>query len=339
MPALRGGGIGSLDFGVADDDVLALLTSAYGGLRSDDSQTFTVNDGDLWTDEFGEGAFVTPIARTVCFVNTVCTYFGGTDAANLTFLGWEVNGEESPEPATIEGIMIGDLWSTHTASMTRNAGGCYNYGYGTTIEHRVMFNSYVRSRPVHRHHRPLRRGPRGVRALIRPPNVGVEMRPTSRSTGWRVVSGLRTSRPCAGGHVGSRAACGHLVESGRRGSSASRSSASSLSGAPVRQVRHSTPPWFMSNATSGPGSPQRTHSSSSGRTPSAASSFQKNAGTTSEPPRSPIVRSAPTTIRYSCGFGSRSSDIWSAASSTAIPDVRWSRSSTIGASDSTARPG
>ena len=151
MPALRGGGIGSLDFGVADDDVLALLTSAYGGLRSDDSQTFTVNEGDLWTDEFGEGAFVTPIARTVCFVNTVCTYFGGTDAANLTFLGWEVNGEASPEPATIEGIMIGDLWSEHSDSMTRNPGGCYNYGYGTTIDgitvgmisNDVMFNSYV----------------------------------------------------------------------------------------------------------------------------------------------------------------------------------------------------
>ena len=135
MPALRGGGIGATDFGATDDEVLSLLSPAYGGVATDASQTFTLNESpDLWTDEFGEAAFVTPIARIVCFANTVCTYFGGTDAANLTFLGWEINGEASPEPATIEGIVIGDRWSDHAASMTRDPGGCYSYGYGTTID-------------------------------------------------------------------------------------------------------------------------------------------------------------------------------------------------------------
>ena len=48
-----------------------------------------------------------------------------------------------------------------------------------------------------------------------------------------------------------------------------------------------------------------------------------------------IVRSTPTTMRYSCGFGSRSIAIWSAASSTAIPCDARSRSDSIGASGST----
>ena len=135
MPTLRGNGIGARDFGATDDEVLALLTPVYGGVNTDTSMTLPLNDSPgLWTDEFGETAFVTPLVRTVCFVNTVCTYFGGTDAPNLTFLGWDINGEASPEPTTIEGIMISDTWATHAASMTRDPGGCYSYGYGTTLD-------------------------------------------------------------------------------------------------------------------------------------------------------------------------------------------------------------
>lgn len=135
MPVLRGNGIGAVDFGATDDAVLALLTPWYGGVNTDASMSLPLNDSPgLWTDEFGETAFVTPLVRTVCFVNTVCTYFGGTDAPNLTFLGWDISGEASPEPATIEGIMIGDRWNLHFDSITRQGGGCYSYGYGTTLD-------------------------------------------------------------------------------------------------------------------------------------------------------------------------------------------------------------
>ena len=57
----------------------------------------------------------------------------------------------------------------------------------------------------------------------------------------------------------------------------SRVSAAALIAVPERHDRHSTPPSVRSNATratSGSPSPQRTQWSSSGRTPSAASSFQ-----------------------------------------------------------------
>ena len=61
--------------------------------------------------------------------------------------------------------------------------------------------------------------------------------------------------------------------------------------------------------------PHTAQASSSGRKPSRASSFQKNAATTSGLSRAARARSAPSSIRYRLGFGSRSSASWSTASS------------------------
>ena len=62
--------------------------------------------------------------------------------------------------------------------------------------------------------------------------------------------------------------------------SRSRATASGLTGMPRRHERHSRPPDPRSKATSGVSSPQAAQSSTSGRTPSAASSLSRKAGTT-----------------------------------------------------------
>ena len=81
-------------------------------------------------------------------------------------------------------------------------------------------------------------------------------------------------------------------------------------------MAHRTPPSARSNAGNGPvSSPQRTQPSRWGWKPSSESSFQKNPGVTTGDGDSDIVRSAPTSIRYSAGAGSRSCATWSTASS------------------------
>ena len=150
-PLLLGDGIGTASFGDSDDDVLALLTPAFGGVASDTSQTLDVNVGvDTWQSADGELQYTAPIAREVCFTNKVCVTFGGADAADLAFTGWYVNDEGAPAAETIEGIHLGDTWATHLAAITRLSGGCYSYGSGTStdgirigmISSGEMFNYY-----------------------------------------------------------------------------------------------------------------------------------------------------------------------------------------------------
>ena len=129
-----------------------------------------------------------------------------------------------------------------------------------------------------------------------------------------------------------------LVEAAAEDRRASAPAQPAMIGAPDRHVRHSTPPSSRSKATSvTSGSTRR----SARRRRAAGAGPRRRAASrrTPAPPaatgRSAIVRSTPTSIRYSCGLGSRSSAIWSTASSTAIPCDARSRSASSGASDST----
>lgn len=132
---LLGDGIGTASFGDTDDDVLALLTPGFGGIATDSSQTLDVEVGvDTWQSADGEIQYTARIARDVCFTNRLCAVFGGPDSANLVFTGYYVNEEGSPAVVTIEGIHLGDTWGSVLGAITREPGGCYTYGYGTTVD-------------------------------------------------------------------------------------------------------------------------------------------------------------------------------------------------------------
>lgn len=148
---LLGDGIGTASFGDTDDDVLALLTPGFGGVATDSSQTLDVNVGvDTWQSADGEIQYTARIARDVCFNNGLCAVFGGPDAANLVFTGYYVNEEGSPAVVTIEGIHLGDTWASVLGAITRQPGGCYTYGTGTSVDgievgmsaETEMFNSF-----------------------------------------------------------------------------------------------------------------------------------------------------------------------------------------------------
>jgi hypothetical protein len=123
---------GVLPFGFGSDDggVIAGLTTALGAPNFDGAQTYPDPDGDWYVDATGEESYLHPVGRTVCFVNGLCTQFGGSTVDDLTFTGWEYTGEGTPPLATSDGITVDSVLSAFPGVVAIEEGGCYWVGYG-----------------------------------------------------------------------------------------------------------------------------------------------------------------------------------------------------------------
>ena len=135
---LRSDGIGPVVFGAAAADALGTFTALLGPATADNARAYPVDDGGgSFTDDTGEFVFEFHFGRTVCFVNGLCTQFGGDTAESVQFVGWSYGVPEeaiSREPAlfTAAGVGPDSRWSDHLDVMEVGPGGCYSYGTGTT---------------------------------------------------------------------------------------------------------------------------------------------------------------------------------------------------------------
>jgi len=129
-------GIGALGFGVDQATATATLSAALGAPIDQADAHFTENMGDHFEDEDGY-AFPTEYARSVCFANDLCVWFGGGTPDALQFLGWNYAyaGEgpmPSPTLSTADGVRPGLHWADVAASLQVAPDGCYYTGFGTT---------------------------------------------------------------------------------------------------------------------------------------------------------------------------------------------------------------
>ena len=125
-------GIGPLQFGDLEPDVVTLLSTVLGAPTETTAAVYPIPvEGVYAVDEFGEERFVHPASSTVCFANGLCAYFGGPAAGSLTLTGWTQDGGPG-SLATPEGVTVGSRWNDHLAAMTVDEGGCYSSGSGST---------------------------------------------------------------------------------------------------------------------------------------------------------------------------------------------------------------
>lgn len=130
MMLLRSDGIGSLNFGGRDTDVVAALAAVLGAPASDANDSYpTPNGAGAYLSLEGDVQFGSPLGRTVCFANSLCAYFGGPAAGSLTFVGYTYGDDPAAGMHTASGVTIGSRWSDF-ASMTVYEGGCYTAGTG-----------------------------------------------------------------------------------------------------------------------------------------------------------------------------------------------------------------
>lgn len=135
---LRSTGIGTLSFGATAGDVIITLTPLLGAPFEDEG-TF-----ELFPDASGHFTDGTELHsdfrfnRWVCFspegdpVGGLCTVFGGADPNAVTFVGWNVLGEQTLSDAN--GITPGALGGDFADAIVVDAGGCYASGIAHTRE-------------------------------------------------------------------------------------------------------------------------------------------------------------------------------------------------------------
>ncbi len=141
MMELRQDGIGSTFLGDPAADVIAALTAALGAPVTDESADYPNPDGaGNFLDSFDEVQFVAQRGRTVCFGNSLCLFFGGPDAATLSFAGWSYTDDPAAAMHTLSGVTIGSRWADF-ASMEVYEGGCYTVGSGVADGVRLWVQS------------------------------------------------------------------------------------------------------------------------------------------------------------------------------------------------------
>lgn len=126
-----GSGAGALDFGDRAGDVITALTAAFGAPDSDESESYPTPDGSgQYLNSFGDVRFISPSGRTVCYLVGLCAYFGGSDPASLSFVGWSYADNPAASGLhTPSGVTMGARWSDFPAIML-HSGGCYTFGTG-----------------------------------------------------------------------------------------------------------------------------------------------------------------------------------------------------------------
>ena len=130
---LASNGVHPFEFGDADAAVVAGLTAALGSPLLDRAQAYPdAADDGTFLDATSEEGFIDPFGRTVCFPNELCTHFGGPTADSLTFTGWRLDSDGSPQVTTAAGVTAGSLLSDHLDDIDVGEGGCYTNGFGYT---------------------------------------------------------------------------------------------------------------------------------------------------------------------------------------------------------------
>lgn len=141
---LRSNGLGTLDFGQADIDVIPAVSAVLGAPTEDGLGEYpTFDDESGFFVNFEDTAFTRPFGRTTCFDNGICLYFGGDTGDVLQFLGWSQFGFEleSDPLATSSGVTIGSRYSDHLGEMTVDEGGCFTQGFGEIAGVRLLVTS------------------------------------------------------------------------------------------------------------------------------------------------------------------------------------------------------
>ena len=130
---LRSNGVGSSDFGLADIDVIPVVTALLGNPVDDRLGEYPTYDDEYNTYvDFEDTGFLAPFGRTTCYDNQFCLHFGGDTSDDVRFVGWSQNGFDSASAplVTADGVTIGSRYADHLGVMTVNEGGCFTQGSG-----------------------------------------------------------------------------------------------------------------------------------------------------------------------------------------------------------------
>lgn len=141
---LRSNGLGTLDFGQADIDVIPSVSAVLGAPTEDALGEYpTFDDESRFFVNFEDTAFTRPFGRTTCYDNGICLYFGGDTGDALEFLGWSQSGFDLASDPLVasSGVTIGSRYSDHLGEMTIDEGGCFTQGFGEIAGIRLLVTS------------------------------------------------------------------------------------------------------------------------------------------------------------------------------------------------------
>lgn len=130
---LRSNGLGDVDFGRPDIEVIPYITARLGQPTTDQLGEYPTFDDefDAYVN-FDDDGFSRPFGRTTCYDNRFCVFFGGDSSDALSFVGWSQEGFDlrSDPLSTADGITVGSRASDHVGVMTVDQGGCFTTGTG-----------------------------------------------------------------------------------------------------------------------------------------------------------------------------------------------------------------
>jgi hypothetical protein len=131
---LRSNGVGGSVFGDNPASVLATISPVLGASDYTVDQTYpdTLPSGRFFNPDSYD-SFTYRYSRHACFLtNSFCALFGGSNAATLTFVGWDYFGTENARLIDTNGLGMGTRGSNLPGSIASIASnGCYSYGPGT----------------------------------------------------------------------------------------------------------------------------------------------------------------------------------------------------------------